>query len=216
MGKEAKLSWLIFRPIGNPHAQAPLHSILGTTLVPIPQLESLPEAGRLMFCLVNWKQITSDQSIWQVTMGYSLELVTEPRIHLRGRPQQDGFRQNSRGGNEVGNPEGHPSTVSVHQSDLLGSQEEWFTNTQAGILRPNDRHNPHDTDLTRGEGAENPKGMPVGSLERQCVGEGIVETDWHDVSAGSPATPSALQRAPAVEDRSTENHTVLRSYGVVE
>ena len=39
--------------------------------------------GRLRFCLVNCKCLTSDPWIWQVAMRYPLELITEPQ---QGKP----------------------------------------------------------------------------------------------------------------------------------
>ena len=85
--KEAKLPGQILQPITNPDPQIPMRpSILGTILVPIPQLENLPEAGRLRFCLVNWKRVTSDPWIWQVVMGHSLELIANPRQDSPPKP----------------------------------------------------------------------------------------------------------------------------------
>ena len=84
--KKAKLSKGTL-PAIVPHS--PLQTnVFGTTLVSIPHLETLPEAGRLRLCLVNWKRITSDPWIWHVVRGYSLELVAEPRQNIVPRPIQ--------------------------------------------------------------------------------------------------------------------------------
>ena len=64
----------------------PQTSVLGTTLIPIPELQNLPEAGRLSFCLENWKRITSDPWIWQVVKGYPLELIATPQQDRPPRP----------------------------------------------------------------------------------------------------------------------------------
>ena len=47
-------------------------------MVSIPHLDSLPEAGRLRFCLSNWKRISSDPWIWQTVSGYPLDLIAKP------------------------------------------------------------------------------------------------------------------------------------------
>ena len=88
------------------------------------------------------------------------------------------------------------------------------SNVQAGVLGPHNQHNPYDTDLTRGEDAEDPEGVPISSSEGQAVGEGLVEVDRHDASdnAGSPP----LQRAPGVEHKTTQGSTVLRDHGAAE
>ena len=54
--------------------------------------------------------------------------------------------------------------------------------------------------------------MSNGSLERECVSEGIVEADGYDVShsIGGFTSPAALQRALGTEDKTAEGGTVLR------
>ena len=60
--------------------------------------------------------------------------------------------------------------------------------------------------------------MSNGSLERECVSEGIVEADRYDVShsIGGFTSPAALQRAPGTEDKTAEGGTVLRGNSAPE
>ena len=75
------------RPIAGPDPGGLMQTnILGTPLNPIPQLDTLPEAGRLKFCLINWKHITSDPWIWQVAAGYPLDLIAELRQDRPPKP----------------------------------------------------------------------------------------------------------------------------------
>lgn len=68
---------------------------LGITLLYITGLETLPPAGRVRSCIVNWKQISDDPWILGVVMGYRLELAHMPqqwwvpRERALEEPEQD-------------------------------------------------------------------------------------------------------------------------------
>ena len=91
-------------------------------------------------------------------------------------------------------------------------------NTQTGVSGPHNRHNPHDSDLTGRKGAEDSEEMPINSQQEQSVSEGLVEANWNDVgnNTGGLASPTTLKRAPGIEDKNTEENTVLPDYGVSE
>ena len=57
---------------------------LNVVLSCTPDLQSLPPAARLPYCLQNWQVITSDQWVLKVVQGYQLELTSTP--HQRGAP----------------------------------------------------------------------------------------------------------------------------------
>ena len=118
---------------------------------------------------------------------------------------------------------GTPVTGSPGPSQAAGVQDQLgkvsaTPNTQTGVSGPHNRHNPHDSDLTRRKGAEDSEEMPINSQQGQSVSEGLVEANRNDVgnNTGSLASPTTIQRASGIEDKNTEENTVLPDYGASE
>ena len=101
---------------------------------------------------------------------------------------------------------------------LLGFKIKWEKSQLLPIhvSGPHNRHNPHDSDLTRSKGAEDPEGMPINPQQGQSVSEGLAAANWNDVGSntGGLASPTTLQNAPGIEDKNTEENRVFPDYGV--
>ena len=107
-----------------------LGNTLGIALSPIDHLDSLPKAGRLKLCLVNWRMITSDPWIWQVVTGYPHRFdgqattgQTPQTNSICRRSTEDGFRRDPEAGSKISNQASTTEGRPVYQSDLLGPQE---------------------------------------------------------------------------------------------
>ena len=88
----------------------------------------------------------------------------------------------------------HQSKEVLALLGLLGFRINWGkSQLQTGVSGPHNRHNSHDTDLTRRKGAENPKGMPADSLQGYGVSEGLVETNWNDVGDDTGGLASSTE-----------------------
>ena len=74
------------------------------------------------------------------------------------------------------------------------------------------------TDTTRGEGAEDNRGLPVSNPQGESISEGAIETDWENVgdNASSPASPVVLLRAPSIEEQSICCFPIFRDHGEPE
>lgn len=90
------------------------------TFTPMEHLDSLPEAGRLKFCLAKWKQITSDPWVKQVAAGCPLELVAKPpqAIRICWTPGQNGLGGDPQARGKVGNQTSRTKARSIHQPGI--------------------------------------------------------------------------------------------------
>ena len=97
----------------------------------------------------------------------------------------------------VGRIETGPGTVITESPeppqvpDQLGEIQP-FPIPQVGVFGPRNRHNPDDTDHTRGESAEDPARLPKGTSEGQFDNTGAVEIDWDDGSHNTSSVTSPL------------------------